>query len=419
MTPVTDGAVSEAAVTDGARAGTGEGAASWPTWAEAERAHILARGRWRSVRDFDGAGPTGWLREGDGRRFVVSFASNDYLGLGQHPAVVAAAHAALDRWGAGSGSARLVTGSRPVHSELEAELAEWKGTERAVLFPTGYAANVGVLSALGTTGVRILSDERNHASIVDGCRQARADVTVYPHGDVEAVEHALRQPGRAIVVTDTVFSMDGDLAPVAELAHVCGHHGALLVLDEAHAVLSPEPVLEGCHVLRVGTLSKTLGALGGFVAGPAALAELVVNRARSFIYTTASSPADMAAALAALRVARGAEGRSLRARLRAHVERVTPGHPTPIVSLVLGGEEPAVAASRQLLDQGLLVPAIRPPTVPAETSRLRITLSAAHTTEQVEHLSAALSGLGSGIRARLGAGLEEGPSVQGGDPAQA
>jgi 8-amino-7-oxononanoate synthase len=380
-------------------------ATRWPRWAESEGDRIRADGRWREVRDFDGMGPVGRLRDGSGRnRVVVSFASNDYLGLSRHPAVVAAAHDALDQWGTGSGSARLVAGSRPVHTELEAELAEWKKTERAVLFPTGFAANLGVLAALGTAGVRILSDERNHASIVDGCRLARAEVTVYPHGDVAAVERNLRQPGgargrvpdRAIVVTDSVFSMDGDVAPIAELADVCGRHGALLVLDEAHAVLGPEPALGNCHALRVGTLSKTLGALGGFVAGPAALIDLIVNRARSFIYTTASSPADTAAGLAAVRVVRSPEGEALRSRLGAHVERLAPGHATPIVSVVLGQEERAMDASRRLLERGLLVPAIRPPTVPADTSRLRITLSAAHTSEQVERLSTAVAELGPG-----------------------
>ena len=379
---------------DGHDVDAAEAANTWRRWAEREGARIRAEGRWREARDFDGAGPEGRLWDGGRWRPVVSFASNDYLGLSRHPAVLAAAHEALDRWGTGSGSARLVTGSRPVHSELEAELAEWKGTERAALFPTGFAANLGVITAMGGTGARILSDERNHASIVDGCRLARADTTVYPHGDVDCVERSLRRPGRALVVTDTVFSMDGDVAPVAELTDACRRHGALLVLDEAHAVLGPEPALGDCQVLRVGTLSKTLGALGGFVAGPAALVDLVVNLARPYIYTTASSPADAAAALAALRVARSPEGDELRARLGAHVELLAPGHPSPIVPVVLGKEEAAIDASRRLLDQGLLVPAIRPPTVPAHSSRLRITLSAAHQAAQVERLLAALDALG-------------------------
>ncbi len=373
-----------------------EAPSAWSGWAEQEGERIRAEGRWREARDFDGAGPIGRVWDGNAYRSVVSFASNDYLGLSRHPAVVAAAHDALDRWGAGSGSARLVTGSRPVHSELEAELAEWKGADRAVLFPTGYTANLGVLTAMGAAGTRILSDERNHASIVDGCRLARAEVTVFPHGDVDFVEHSLRQPGRALVVTDSVFSMDGDVAPVAELADACSRRGALLVLDEAHAVLSAEPALGDCQVLRVGTLSKTLAALGGFVAGPAELVDLIVNLARPYIYTTASSPADAAAALAAVRVVRSSEGDHLRARLRAHVELLSPGHPSPIVSVVLGDEGRALESSRRLLDQGLLVPAIRPPTVPVHSSRLRVTLSAAHQTAHVERMVTALAAFGQG-----------------------
>ena len=366
---------------------------TWSCWAGNERARLSADRRWRSVPDLDGAGTAVQVGVGADNRAVVSFASNDYLGLSRHQAVVAAAHEALDRWGTGAGSARLVAGSRPVHSALEAELADWKSAEGALLFPTGFAANLGVLSALGGSGVRILSDELNHASIVDGCRLARAEVTVYPHADVGAVEEGLARSQRAIVVTDAVFSMDGDLAPVPELVDVCARYGALLVVDEAHAVLGPEPSLAGCEVLRIGTLSKTLGALGGFVAGPAPLVALVANRARSFVYSTAPSPADTAAALAAVRVVRSPEGRALQARLQAHVQRMAPGHPSPIVPVVLGDEGRVLRASRALLDRGLLVPAIRPPTVPDHTSRLRVSLSASHTAAQVERLAAALGDL--------------------------
>jgi 8-amino-7-oxononanoate synthase len=322
---------------------------------------------------------------------VVSFASNDYLGLSQHPAVVAAAHAALDQWGAGSGSARLIVGSRPVHSQLEEALAAWKHSDRALLFPTGFAANLGVLSTLAAPGVRVCSDELNHASIIDGCRLGRGDVHVYPHRDVDAVDELLRDTERAVVVTDTVFSMDGDVAPVDDLIDVCARHGALLVLDEAHAVLGPSLLVpDGADVLRVGTLSKTLGSLGGFVAGPRAFVDFLVNRARPFIFTTASTPADTAAALAALRVLRSDEGESLEATLRRHVDRIAPGHPSPIIPIVLGDEQRALAASAALLERGLLVPAIRPPTVAAGTSRLRIALSAAHSDDQITLLSNAL-----------------------------
>ncbi|MGQ0803188.1 MAG: aminotransferase class I/II-fold pyridoxal phosphate-dependent enzyme [Actinomycetota bacterium] len=370
---------------------------SWREWADSEGRVIRAADRWREPRDFDAAGPEGKLAP-DGRP-VVSYASNDYLGLTQHPDVVAAAHAALDRWGTGSGSARLIVGSRPVHAELEAALAEWKRTDRAVVFPTGFATNLGVLTTFGGPDVVMCSDELNHASIIDGSRLSRARVEVYRHADVEHLRHLLEAAPageRRVVVTDTVFSMDGDLAPVEALAELCARHSALLVLDEAHAVLGPDPDLDGADgldVLRVGTLSKTLGALGGFVAGPAPLTELVVNRARSYIFTTAPSPADTAAALAAVGVVRSSEGATLRARLRDHVERLRPGHPSPIVPVVLGDEARTLAAAAALLELGMLVPAIRPPTVAPGTSRLRVALSAAHTPAQIDGLKAALADL--------------------------
>jgi len=366
---------------------------AWREWADRESERIRDAGQWRAPRDLDAAGPEGKLAP-DGRP-VVSFASNDYLGLTQHPAVIAAAHAALDRWGAGSGSARLIVGSRPVHSELEAALADWKNAERAVLFPTGFAANLGVLTTFGGPGVLVCSDQLNHASIIDGCRLSRADIEIYHHADVDHVDALLAASDapRKIVVTDTVFSMDGDVAPVDALGDVCARHRALLVVDEAHAVLGPHPALDVADALRIGTLSKMLGSLGGFVAGPAVLTDLVVNQSRPYIFTTASSPADSAAALAALGVLRSAEGDALRDRLARHVERVRAGHPSPIVPVVLGSEERTLAAAASLLDQGMLVPAIRPPTVAPGTSRLRVALSAAHSDEQVDALTHALAAL--------------------------
>lgn len=361
---------------------------TWSAWAAGEAAAVRAAGRWRTVRSFDGSGPDFTL---DGRP-LVSFASNDYLGLAQHPAVVAAAHEALDRYGAGAGSARLIVGGRPIHAELEADLAAWQGQERALLFPTGFAANLGVLSVFGEPGVTILSDELNHASIVDGCRLSGAHVEVFRHRDLDHLSTLLRRAKRAVVVSDTVFSMDGDVADVYRLVELSKAHGALLVLDEAHAVLGPTSVAGG-EVLHVGTLSKTLGSLGGFVAGPAALIELLLNRARPFIFTTASPPADAAAARAALGVLRSPEGNALVARLRAHVQRVRAGHPSPIVPMMLGDEERALDAAAALLDRGLLVPAIRPPTVPPGTSRLRITLSTAHTDADVDRLLAGIDSL--------------------------
>lgn len=372
------------------------GASRWSDWVLGQAGAIRDANQWREPRSFDAAGPSGVLTRSE--QSVVSFASNDYLGLSQHPAVTAAAIAAIDRWGAGSGASRLVVGSRPVHHDLEDALASWRRTEAAVVFPTGFAANLGVLATLGTDGVHIISDELNHASIIDGCRLARANgaiTHVAPHLDLDAVEQLLRahHDARCIVVTDVAFSMDGDIADVPALIELCSRHDALLVLDEAHSVLQEihpgDP--DGPPVVQVGTLSKTLGALGGFVAGPQAVVDLLVNRARSYIFTTAPSPADVAAALAAVDVLASDEGDALRRRLRTLVDRLAPAHPTPIVPVVLGDEAAAVAASDALLEQGLLVPAIRPPTVAPGSSRLRIALSAIHTDEQIERLVRALA----------------------------
>src|SRR5947208_3559009 len=241
---------------------------SWVEWVDRECEAIRLAGQWRACRELDAAGPEGVLTA-DGRP-VVSFASNDYLGLTHHPAVVAAAHDAIDRWGTGAGAARLIVGSRPVHHELESELAAWKGTEAAVLFTTGFAANLGVLTTFAGRDTLVCSDELNHASLIDGRRLAGAPLAVYRHLDAAHVDELLRanHRARAIVVSETTFSMDGDVAPVDKLVEVCAHHGALLVLDEAHGVLGPSvDVPDDVAMLRVGTLSKTLGALGGFVAG--------------------------------------------------------------------------------------------------------------------------------------------------------
>ncbi len=251
-----------------------------------------------------------------------------------------------------------------------------------------------MLTTFGTAGTIVYSDELNHASIIDGCRLARADTAVYRHGDLDHLHDLLRNRSgrRALVVSDTVFSMDGDGADLPALLDVCAREHALLVLDEAHAVLGPDlDVAPDADVLRVGTCSKFLGSLGGFVAGPARYVELIENLGRPYIFTTAPTPADTAAALAAVRILRSPEGDALVARLRHNVDRVRDGHPSPIVPFVCGEEDRAVAAAAALLEHGLVVPAIRPPTVPHGTSRLRVTLSAAHTDEHIDRLLAALA----------------------------
>lgn len=368
----------------------------WSRWFDERTAGIEAAGRWRVPRSFDAAGPEGVL---DGRA-VVSFASNDYLGLSIHPAVTAAATVAIERWGAGATASRLVVGSRPVHHDLERAIADWRRTDAAVLFPTGFAANLGLLATLGGPGVRIVSDSLNHASIIDGCRMARAngaELATYAHLDLDELGARLGAAGaeRRVVVTDTVFSMDGDAIDLDATIEVCARHDAMLILDEAHSVLEPVPDAgdSGVTIVQVGTLSKTTGALGGFVAGPRRLVELLVNLARPYIFTTAPSPADAAAALAAIGVLCSAEGDALRHRLRGLVDRFRPGHPSPIIPVVLGDEARAVAASHRLLDAGLFVPAIRPPTVAVGTSRLRIALSASHSDAQIDALRAAIADL--------------------------
>ena len=365
----------------------------WARRVEKRNAVVRSDGRGRTLRPLDGKGPR--FADAHGTD-VVSFASNDYLGLSQHPAVTAAAIAAIQELGTGAGSARLIVGDRPIHHRLESELAAWRQAEAGLLFSTGFMANLGVLTALADTETLIVSDELNHASIIDGSRLARGQVSVSRHLDVDHVDALLSaHDGPAIVVSDTVFSMDGDVADLEGLGDLCVAHDALLVLDDAHAVLGPTwrpPV--GLDLVRVGTLSKTLGSLGGFATGSRPIIDLLVNGARPFIFTTGPTPPDTAAALAALAVLRSCEGDELIARLRSNVDRIRTGHPSPIVPVIIGSAVDAMAASDRLLhDHGLLVPAIRPPTVAEGTCRLRVTLSSAHTADEVDRLAKALADL--------------------------
>jgi 8-amino-7-oxononanoate synthase len=366
----------------------------WSAQAAQELDALRRVNRLRQSIPFDGGGPEGIVR---GRR-VISFASNDYLGLASHPRVKAAAHAAIDEFGAGSMASRLVVGTRSLHFELEAALARWKSAERALVFPTGYSANLGVLATLGREGVTLFSDALNHASIIDGCRLAKAATAVYRHGDLGHLAALLQStPGKKVVVSETVFSMDGDRIDAAALAQLCARHDALLVLDEAHDVFDAKmPPADGLEVLRIGTLSKTLGTLGGFVAGPQPLIDLLTNRARTFIFTTGLPPADTAAALAALEICTGEEGAALRGKLRRLVDMIGPAHPSAILPIIIGEDGAALAAAARLFEEGIYVPAIRPPTVAEGTARLRVTLSAAHTEEMCARLKDALDGLRAG-----------------------
>jgi 8-amino-7-oxononanoate synthase len=363
---------------------------AWREWAHGKLGAIRRANRWRSTTAFDGLGVSCRVHG----REIISFASNDYLGLATHPRVRAAAIDAVERWGTGASAARLVTGTRPIHHELESALAAWQGTDRALLFPTGYAANLGVLNVFAPPDATIFSDELNHASLIDGSRASRAKAQTFRHNDLDHLQSLLAQTtGKKIVATEAVFSMDGDSPDLRLLSEICVEHQALLVLDEAHAALGAElPCdLGELECLRIGTLSKTFGALGGWVAGASEFVDLLVNRARTFIFTTAPTPADMAAALAALQIFTGDEGEALRNRLRHNIAQFKSGHGSAIIPVVLGDEGAALGASQALLDAGFYVPAIRPPTVPLGTARLRVALSALHTDSMIEELRVALA----------------------------
>ena len=321
----------------------------------------------------------------------LDLASNDYLGLSQHPDVIEGGVAALRMWGAGATGSRLVTGDTELHQQFESELAEFVGAASALLFSSGYTANMGAVVGLSGAGSLLVSDAHSHASLVDACRLARARVVVTPHRDVSAVDAALssRDEERAVVITDSVFSADGALAPVRELHEVCRRHSALLVVDEAHGLgvrgggrgLLYELALAGApDVVMTTTLSKALGSQGGVVLGPAAVRAHLIDAARPVIFDTGLAPAAVGAARAALGVLRAEPWRPeavLRhARALAEICDVSEVPQSAVVSVILGDPEVALAAATACLDAGVKVGCFRPPTVPAGTSRLRLTARA-------------------------------------------
>lgn len=362
----------------------------------------------RELRAVEFVSATKVRRDGE---LLHLFSSNDYLGLSSHPSVCAAAAAAA-REGMGPRGSALVCGYTTEHEALERDIAALKGAERALLTPTGYAANVGAMAALAGEGCAIFSDELNHASIIDGIGLARrrgASLHVYRHRDAEHLAELMgaSDAPRKLIVTDGVFSMDGDLAPLPELVALREEHGALLVVDDAHGTLvmgehgggtSEHFGCEGSVDLHIGTLSKAAGAQGGFLAGSAKMVELLLNEARTFVFSTALPLPVVAAARAAIAVA--ADEPELRERVFGHVDLVTSTlgieSSSPIVPLVVGDPDEAVALSDTLLENGFHIPAIRPPTVPAGTSRLRIALSASHDEVDVLALCDALYEFGLG-----------------------
>jgi 8-amino-7-oxononanoate synthase len=347
----------------------------------------------------------------DGRT-AIDFSSNDYLGLAADPRIARAAADALAEAGTGAGAARLISGNHPLHERLEREIAAFKHAPAALLFPSGYAANTGAIPALVGRGDAVYSDALNHASLIDGCRLSRAEPRVFPHGDLDALHRLLREDqgkfARRMIVVDAVFSMDGDLFPLDRLIPIAREHGAWTYVDDAHGtgVLGVEGRgaaehfgVEGEIDVRMGTLGKALGTAGAFVAGSERLREWLMNRARSFVFTTGSPPALAAAALQALRIARDEPWR--RERLRENARRMRDGlaalgRPAPgeadghIVPVPLGDPGETMRIGAALRARGFLAGAVRPPTVPPGGSRLRVTLSAAHTAEQIDGLLDAL-----------------------------
>jgi 8-amino-7-oxononanoate synthase len=341
-------------------------------------------------------GPQGAHVSLDGRS-VLLLCSNDYLGLAGHPAVRAAAAEAAQRWGAGAGASPLVSGHMALHRRLESELAAFKGSEACVLFGSGFLANTGVLAALAGRGDVILSDALNHASIVDGCRLSRAETVVYAHADLDALADGLRRAGdrQAVVVTDAVFSMDGDLAPLQGIVELARSHGARVVVDEAHAtgVVGPGGRGLAAHLglerevdVVIGTLGKALGSYGAFACCDTQTADYLVNRARTLIYSTALPPPALGAALRAMQLLREqpeivdslhANARALREELALGGFDVEPGT-MPIVPILVGDPGRAMALCEEALRRGTFAQAIRPPTVPDGTSRLRAVAMASH-----------------------------------------
>ncbi|MDD5177151.1 MAG: 8-amino-7-oxononanoate synthase [Sterolibacterium sp.] len=348
--------------------------------------------------------------EADGK-LVTAFASNDYLGLSRHPSLIEAIAEGARHFGAGAGASHLISGHHEVHEVLEHEIARFAGKPAALHFMNGYVANLALMTALAGKGDVIYSDAFNHASIVDGARLSQAEINIYPHADVQALETLLKASAarQKLVVTDAVFSMDGDVAPLRELLALCEQYDALLIVDDAHGlgVWGPEGRgslqalgLQSERIVYMGTLGKSAGLSGAFVAAEELIIDRLIQRARPYVFSTAGSPALAHATLTALDLIRSAD--AARGRLVIYRERLQSASSgwrpyrlltssTPIQPLVIGENTATVRIADALLQEGLWVPAIRPPTVPKGSARLRITLSAAHTLEDIERLVGALS----------------------------
>jgi 8-amino-7-oxononanoate synthase len=362
---------------------------------------LRSQGCYREMRTVEGEQGSSVIM--DGKR-VVMLSSNNYLGLANHPRLKKASIDATLSYGTGSGASRLISGNMEIHQTLEKELAQFKGTERVLLFNSGYQANIGAIPVLAGEGDLILSDELNHASIIDGCRLSKATVRVYEHINMDSLEGILKRSSkfkRRLIVTDSLFSMDGDIAPLPDILGLAEKYSALVMVDDAHGtgVLGEKGkgIIEhfglwGKVAIQMGTLSKALGSFGAFIAGSQDLIDYLVNKARSLIYTTALPPSVCASSLAALKILE--EKPQLIGQLRENslyfrkgmkeLGYSIPDGETPIIPLILGNPERTMGIVRSLFDEGVFVQGIRPPTVPEGTSRLRITLMATHTKEQLD-----------------------------------
>ncbi len=378
-------------------------------------AELQAAGLRRELRRIDSAQSTR-VRMLDGE--LLNFSSNDYLGLATHPALIAAAREAAERYGAGSGASRLVCGSLAPHHELEEALADFKGLPASLVFSSGYAAALGAIGALAGRGDIVIIDKLSHACIVDAARISGAALRVFAHNDMDDLESILkwaagkRGAGNVLVATESIFSMDGDQAPLQAIVDLKNRHGAWLMVDEAHATgvfgpgrrgLAEARGVTGQIEVQMGTLGKALGASGGYICGSRELIDYLINRARTFVFSTAPVPSAAAAARAAIELVRSAAGAALTATLWRNIEQLRSLNPRlaqapagAIMPLIIGDENEALTAAGKLRQRGVLVPAIRYPTVARGSARLRITATAAHETPDLRALAAALAEAGLG-----------------------
>ena len=376
---------------------------------------LRSAGMYRVLREL--GGPQSTTATIDGRK-VLQFSSNNYLGLADHPRLKAAAREAVDRYGTGAGASRLVGGNLELNGQLEEKIAKLKKKERALLFSTGYMANIGTITALMEAGHGIFSDECNHASIIDGCRMAKAETRVYPHKDMDGLEDLLKGSkhySHRLIITDGIFSMEGDIAPLPDLVGLAKKYECTLMVDDAHAtgVLGPHGGGTGEHFalkdeidIAMGTFGKALGGFGAFVAGDDTLRDFLINKARPFIFTTGLPPAVIASGIAALEILEEEPGLrdTLWENVRFFKKKVdalgfnTGKSTTQIIPVIVGDASLAVRMGEMLFDEGVCIQGIRPPAVPQNSSRLRITITATHTRGELEYALESIEKVGKKLK---------------------